>query len=57
MNLPIEDVAQDDSLACVLFGKHCADILCLFVVESKSALVSKVEGSTLVHRPRGGPKE
>jgi hypothetical protein len=53
MILPMEAIAQNDSLACVLFGKHCAGILCLFVVESKSALVSKVEGWTLVRRPWG----
>jgi hypothetical protein len=53
MILPMEDVVQDDWLACVLFGKHCAGILCLFVVESQSALVSKVEGLALVHPPGG----
>jgi hypothetical protein len=53
MALPIEDAAQNGSLVCVLFGKHCAGILCLFVVEAKSALVSKVQGSTLVDRPQG----
>jgi hypothetical protein len=51
-----ENGAQDDSLSSVVLGHYCAGILRFFVVESQSALVSKVEGSTFVHRPPGAQR-